>query len=311
MKILITEPANFSENSVNLLRQHGFKVDLKDVSRNELKKIIKNYDGLFVKLKINIDRSLLSKSKLKFIATPTTGTNHIDEEYAKNKNIEIISLKGEVEFLKNITGTAELTFGLLFAVLRKICPAFDSVKNNKWVRDKFIGNELKGKTLGIVGLGRLGKMVARIGDAFQAKVVYYDPYVSDHKYANLSLTDLASTADIISIHVPLNEKTTHLINEKILNRCKSTCIIINTSRGEIIKEEALIEALIAKKIAGVGLDVLENEIEKTNIYNKIIKYAKNNNNIVITPHIGGATWEGLIQTQDFITKKIIKKFSGK
>lgn len=310
MKILITE--QFSDNAIQTLKNEGFKVDTKTTQYETLRSIIKEYDGLIIKLAINIDKELLSSSRLKFIATPTTGVDHIDLKEAKKLDIQIISLKNERKFLKNITSTAELTFGLILCLLRKIHSASQSVNKNEWERDNFIGNELRGKTIGIMGLGRLGKIVAKIGESFHANIIYYDPYVESRKYKKVNLDELASKSDIISIHASLTEETKHLINYEFLKKCKPSCLIINTSRGNIINEDALLDALAEKVIAGAGLDVLENEVGKKKIYNGIIEYAKHHNNVLITPHIGGATREGMEATQMFIVNKIIKKYgSGK
>lgn len=310
-KILITEKKDFSSKAIKLLEKRGFKVDLQDLNYNNLIKIIKKYDGMIIRLGIKIDKKMIDKgNNLKFIATPTTGLDHIDIDYALKKGIKIISLKNEKRFLNQITPTAELTFGLILTLLRKIPEANISVKKNIWDRDLFIGEDLKNKNLGIVGLGRLGLQVAKIGKAFKMNIAYYDPYVNNKKYNNKkTLKSLLEWSDIISLHVHLNNQTINLINKTNLKYMKPNSYIINTSRGEIINEKDLLYALNHKLIKGAALDVLSNELNNSKkISSKLIDYSKNNNNLIITPHIGGATKESMRMTEEFIIKKSINQY---
>ena len=310
IKILNTEPSRFSLNSREKLKNIVTTFEYES-NRNYLIKNINKYDGILVGLKNKIDKEIIYKSKkLKFIITPTTGLNHIDIELAKQKGIEIISLFGEASFLKDLTATAELTWGLILCLMRNINNAHLSVLNNEWDRDKFKGRELKGLTLGIIGYGRLGSMVANYGNAFQMKIVYYDidPTIScNHKRVNLK--ELLSLSDIVSVHIPLNKSNKNFLNKDLLFNLKKDSIFINTSRGEVIDELALLELLKAGQISGIGLDVLADEYSKNNDWlkeNILRQYSKKGFNIVLTPHIGGLTLQSAEKANNFIIKKFEK-----
>ena len=307
MKILITESKGFSKGAVFELEKHGHRVVLGKESYQTLQDKVYEFDGLIVRLGINFDKDILSRAtKLKFIATCTTGLDHIDLEEAKSRGIEVISLKDETKFLETITPTAELAVGLMLAILRNIVPASMSVIEGAWDRDVWIGKTMRGKTVGIVGMGRLGKITARLVKAFGCDVVYCDPFVFSKEGRRLeSLNELTEKADIVSIHVPLNKKTEGMIGAEFFNRAKKGQVIINTSRGAIVDEFALCEALKAGKIAGVGVDVLSSELEGKIENNVLVEYGRNNNNVVITPHIGGATAEAMRMTEKFMVKKVV------
>ena len=183
MRILITESKNFSERALARLRDAGMAVDLEQCDYARALEIIDHYDGVICRLGVHFDRPLLEQARrLKFIATLTTGTDHIDEAYVAERGIAVLSLKGETEFLETITPTAELAFGLMLMLLRNIEPALSSARAGEWDRERFVGREVKGKVVGVVGLGRLGRMMARYAAAFGAKVVYYDPFVDATEY---------------------------------------------------------------------------------------------------------------------------------
>ena len=219
-------------------------------------------------------------------------------------------MKGEKKFLNNITPTAELTWGLLLALIRKLPAAFDSVLNGSWDRDLFLGTELKGKTLGIIGFGRLGKMVAKYGAAFGMNVVYsdIDEFESVLFAKPIELMELLTTSDVISLHIPLEHSTQGFFGEAEIKSMKEGAILINTSRGEVLNEDALLQALSSKHLSGAALDVLQGEVSADSISfkkNKLIDYAKKNQNLLITPHIGGACPDSMRLTEGFVAKKLI------
>ncbi len=275
----------------------------------ELKKIINKYDGLIIGLKYQLDATLLKETnRLKFIATATTGLDHIDLNFALKKGIRILSLKDENEFLNTITGTAELSLGLMISLVRKIPFAFQSVMQNQWKREQFIGNNLFGKTLGIIGYGRLGKMMANYGEALGMKIIFYDPYKTSQNsfHKSVQFDVLIQNSDIISIHTHLTNETRYMINRKIFSKMKKGVFIINTSRGQIVNENDLIQFLKKKHIGGYAADVLDGELEFCeNVEHPLIEYAKKNNNVIIVPHIGGMTIESRSNTDRFIAKKVI------
>lgn len=312
LKILNVIGEKFSPEARNVLDSFA-DVDYKTPTQDELANMISSYEGVVVGLEVKFDKNVLEKaSKLKFIATATTGLDHIDVSLAESKGIQILSLKGESDFLDTVTGTAELAFGILLSLLRFIPHSFDSVKNGQWNREMFRGRNLYGKTLGIVGLGRLGKMTARYGRAFGMNVLYCDPYVDAKNFPDYKKVDfdtLISESDFVSVHVHLSKETENMFNVSTFKKMKKTAHLINTSRGKIVDEDALLEALKDKVIAGYGADVLSDELSfkgGTFSDNKLVDYMKNHNNVIVLPHIGGMTVESREATDLFIAEKIKK-----
>ncbi len=282
-------------------------VDYRKLTQEELIACVGMYDIIMVQLGLNIYKDVLDRApNLKVIATSTTGLDHVDVAYAKEKGIAVISLRGEDAFLRTITGTAELAFGILIDLARRSPWAFDSVKSFAWDRDLFRGHNMSGMTLGIVGLGRLGSLMAKYGKAFNMNVIYVDPNVADPEYKKVSLDEVLRESDAISIHVHLKEDTENMFNAETIARMKPTAYLINTSRGKIVNEEALLLALQNKKITGYGTDVLAGELDfngTTFSGYPLVEYAKMHENVVILPHIGGMTVESRIATDVFIAKK--------
>lgn len=311
MKILNTIK-NFNPEAKKILQSVGEVVDCGqtalDLVQRDLIGQIGKYEILIANLNLDISKMVIDAGKnLKIIATPTTGLDHIDVDYAKKKGIEVISLKDEDEFLRTITGTAELAFGLIIALIRKIPWAFADVKKGVWNREQFIGHSLSGKTLGIIGMGRLGSMMANYAKAFGMKVIAYNKGDQESDFDNL-----LKQSDIISIHAPLNQETEGLIGESELDKMKLGAYLINTARGKIIDEDAFIKALEDKKIAGYATDVLADEINFATAKSsalKLIDYAKDHDNVIITPHLGGMTYESRAATDIFIAEKIKDNYS--
>lgn len=298
---------NFTNEAKAILKQVG-ETDYFDLNQSELTDKIKDYNVLLVGLGLNIDKEMIEKAgKLKVIATATTGLDHIDTVYAEKKGVKVLSLRGEKKFLNNITGTAELAFGLLIDVMRGISVSFESVKNNKWQREKFRGHCLRGKTLGIVGYGRLGRKMASYGRAFGMRVMINDPYVKTKKSGLVGFNDLIKNSDVISLHLHLDQKTMRLFNSSVFKKMKKCAFLVNTSRGEIVDEVDLLKALKTGVIAGYATDVLAGELSFRDSFSNysLVEYAKENKNCVITPHIGGMTHESRKATDSFIVKRLI------
>ena len=272
----------------------------------------KNVVGIICRLGTIFNaENLACYESLRFIATITTGLDHIDLDYCHKRCIRIISLKGEVEFLSEITATPELTWGLLLSLLRKIPLAHNDVISGNWQREGFYGRSLKNKVIGIIGLGRIGKIIAGYGHSFGMRINAVDtalePIELDFAVHRCDLEELVKISDVITIHIPFNEQTKNLLSRNILSKFKKNSILINTSRGGVLDEAALLEFLQSGAIGGAALDVLSFETNKNNIgiKNKLVKYAGENNNLIITPHIGGSTYEAMQLTSEFIAKKII------
>lgn len=306
---MIVEPDGFSAIARAQLEQK-FEVTSGPLTRNELLSSIDMYDALMIRLGHLFDEEMLSRAKsLKLIGSPTTGLNHINLAAAKRCGISIVSLQGERDFLDEIYATAEFTWGLLLALLRKIPAATDSVKQGNWNRDLFRGRELHGKVLGVIGCGRVGTKVASFGRAFGMHVLAYEPHMAAPQWVNkIDLYDLASSADIILVHAAHNESTHKMLDSKFFDAIKSGAFLINTARGELMDESALLNALKNGGLAGAALDVLcfENSLTDSLESLALIKYLKENDNLLITPHVAGATNESMEKTEIFIAKKMCK-----
>ena len=246
------------------------------------------------KSKIFIGRELIDASnKLKVICTASTGTNHIDMKYAYKKGIIVLSLTEEREIINKISSTAEHAFTLTMSSLRNIVNGYKDVLNGNWDYERFIGRQMDGLTIGVIGFGRLGSLYADYCIAFGSKVLAYDPYKDISAKGVIQVNDLQellSNSDVISIHVHVTNETKNMIDQNYLNQMKSTVLIINTSRGEIINEPDLIKFLSNNKSAKIATDVLADEI-LNRINSPLLMYAGKSNQVIITPHIGGMTVE--------------------
>ncbi len=239
-------------------------------------------------MKVRITGDMLARSpRLKMISTATTGSDHIDHAAAEQRNIQVRTLKEDRELLLNLTPAAELSWGLVLAVARRLVPAAKHTQAGSWVREQFPGLMLRGRTLGLVGCGRIGQWMARYGKAFGMRVVGYDPYQMDwpEGIEGMSLSDVAKLSDVFSIHVHLSNETRGLVSRDVISAMKLGVIFINTSRGAIADESALLDALLSGQIGGAGLDVLEGEPDIAD--HPLIIYSKAHDNLIVTPHCGG------------------------
>ena len=225
----------------------------------------------------------------------------------------MISLKGETAFLSGITATAELTVSLMLEALRRTGRAHRAVTDEgAWERDRFRGLQLSGRTLGIVGLGRLGAMVAGYGHAFRMTVLFCDPR-PDEDFAppgfahRVSFEALLAASDVVSLHADHTHENEGLFDERAFARMKPTATFVNTARGELVDEAALLRALRAGTIAGAALDVLDQETERAHlgITHPLIAYARTADNLVITPHIGGACRDAMASSERFVARKLV------
>lgn len=313
MKILNTIGSKYTESARQVLAELG-EVDYLDLNQVELMDKIEPYHILVVGLGLNIDKAVIDRAQnLKIIATATTGLDHIDFVYAQSQNIKVISLRGENEFLNTITGTSELAFGLMIDLLRLTHSAFMDVKNYHWDRENFRGHNLLGQTLGIVGLGRLGSAMARYAKAFGMEILAYDPHIQKEVFTEqhcrqVDFDTLIQNSNIISIHVHLDKDTENMFNAKVFQRMKSNAYLINTARGKIVDEQALLSALEHKQLAAYATDVLADELDFNQQFKNhpLVEYAKSHDNLIIVPHIGGMTHESREATDIFIAEKIKK-----
>ena len=314
-KILHLEQSRYSNESLNKLQKKFDVTYLETNSQDELINFLRadNYFAIFTKLGLELNQDALAcQSQLEYIVTPTTGSNHIDVNYANFKGVSVISLKGEDDFLKGIKSTAEHTWAILLMLIRNLDGAFEDVKNGFWRREPFLASELDGKTIGIVGYGRLGKIIAKYADVFGMKCLVNDinskAFLNDNMN-NSDINYLLSECDILTLHIPSNAENYNFLDSEKLLKLKEDVIIVNTSRGEVIDETAFLKFLRDNKMASAAVDVLDGDsswAEYSPKDNDLIEYAKSNKNLVITPHMGGYGKTSINRTRDFIVDKFTK-----
>ena len=258
MRLALLESKDINVEVYELLKKK-FEIKIYLTLKVNLNLILKEFDIVWLRLGHKFeDDDFEGKLRCKYIVCPVTGINHLNPEMCNKKEIKIISLKNQNQILSQINSTAEHTILLTLAILRKFRSSIKSIENTEFNRDQFRGNDLSGKVVGVIGLGRLGKMVSDYFYSFGCEVIGYDINKKiQFKYKKKQLTDLVKTSDIISIHVDLNQTSKHLIDKYFFENTKNNCLIINTSRGEIINSIDLIDALKNKKIGGAALDVLK------------------------------------------------------
>ena len=285
MKVLVCDPID--EEGVKMLKEKGFVVDYKpNITAQELKNVVANYDALLVRSRTKVTKEIIEAGKnLKAIGRAGVGLDNIDLEAANAKGIKVVNAPESLT-----QSVVELVIGFMVALSRYMCKADKTMKEGKWLKTEFLGHELKGKTLGIVGFGRIGKGVAKVAQALGMKILVYDVISVDQKTLmeydakQVSLEEVLKESDYVTIHVPGGPQTYHLIDLSKLKLMKPTAFIINTSRGNVIKEEDLVYALKNKLIAGAALDVFEVEPP-------VNKELLSLENVILTPHIGGETAE--------------------
>ncbi len=274
-------------------------------------------DALIVRLGHQIDSELLAAApRLRFLASATTGLDHIDLEAAAAHGIEVLSLRGEIEFLEKVPATAEFTWALLLALLRNIPQASTDVRQGSWRREHFRGHELAGRHLGLVGLGRVGRQVAGFGLAFGMRVAAYDP-APRQEMAGVelcpSLEALLARSDVLCLHAPLDETTRGLLGDRELALLPPGAFLVNTARGGLLDEAALLRALESGRLQGAALDVIDNERnEEKRRTSPLAHYLREQGDagrLLITPHLGGATFDSMARTEIFIARKLAARLT--
>ncbi|MGA1862784.1 phosphoglycerate dehydrogenase [Deferribacter thermophilus] len=305
-KVLITD--HIAEEGIKiLLDSKDIEVEEKPgISHEELKKIIGNYDAIITRSGTTITSDLLENpGKLKIIGRAGVGLDNVDIETASKKGIIVMNAP-----TGNTLAATELTMGMMLAAARKIPAAHISLKNGEWNRKKFMGIQLFNKTLGIVGLGRIGSNVAIRAKSFGMKIVAYDPYIKKSKAESLGVTlldnleDLLKISDVITFHTPLTKETKNMITKKEIDMMKDGVILVNCARGGIINENDLYDALKSGKVFSAAIDVFEKEPPKDN---KLLEL----DNLFVTPHIGANTEEGQKGVAVIIAEQIVNALHGK
>ena len=301
MKILICDKLN--QKVSNELKKIGNCLDISesDNKSSDLLKEICNAEIIVIRSGTTLTSDILEHAKeLKIIARCGVGVDNIDLSYAKNNDILVTNSPAA-----NLISVVELTVALIINASRKITLADKHVKNSEWNRSKFLGVELYGKTLGIIGFGKAGKLVSERMKTFGMSVVFYDPFISDWEgqEQSLELDELLKVSDVVSVHVVKTKETENLLSEEKLNLLKESAILVNTSRGGVIDEKYLVELLKNNKLFGAGLDVFETEPPlNVNELDEI--------NLVTTPHIGASTAEAQLKAGIDTVENIKKILSG-
>ena len=300
------------------LSEKGFIIEEDHASSyDEVLQKIENFEGIIIRSRIPLDANFFEKaSHLKFIARVGAGLENIDVEKAKQLNISIISSPEG-----NRDSVAEHVLGMLLILTNRLFIASEEVKNGIWKREENRGDELLGKTFGIIGYGNMGKATAKRLSGFGVKVIFHDilPNLSDEFATQVSLDELKNEADILSLHIPLTEKTHYLIDEKFISEMKKEFYFINTARGKNVKTKDLVEAIKSGKIKGAALDVLEYEkssfenLDASTSFNAQdkadLQFLLNSEKVIVTPHIGGWTVQSKEKLAQIIVDKILSQFS--
>jgi D-3-phosphoglycerate dehydrogenase len=289
-----------------ILEKNGLKVTYEpEITPEQIAEKIGTFEVVVVRSRTKMTRELVEKAdKCQIIARVGVGLDNIDQEAAKEKNIKVINaVEGA------ITAVAELVIGLMLSMAREIPRADREIRNGNWIKKELMGTELKGKYLGIVGLGNIGKRLGRLARALNMNIIGYDVTPIDDEFSKevglmkADLDTLLSSADYVSFHVPLLDSTRHMINAEKLKMMKNTARIINTARGGVIDEEALYNSLKEGSLAGAALDVFEVEPATGN---KLVTLP----NFIATPHMGAQTKEAQLLAANIIAEKIIQILRG-
>ena len=279
-KVLICDSVD--AQAVDAMRANGVEVDVRDtITVDELGQVIGDYDGIVVRSRTKVRAPLLENpGNLKLIIRGGVGLDNIDVTVAESKGIKVLNTAGA-----SSNAVAELALGMMFSVARSLAWADASMKAGKWEKKKLEGTEISGKTLGIIGYGRIGRMLAEKARALGMTVVAYDPYIQNADL--VSLDELLAVADYVSLHIPHTPETHNLLGAEQFALMKKGACIVNAARGGTVDEEALYAALVGGHLAGAALDVFTAEPPQSEALHKLIALPQ----VVTTPHIGAATVE--------------------
>lgn len=300
--VLVCDPLD--QAGTELLRQKLHVEVRPEIKPQELIQIIGRYQGLIVRSRTKLPAEMLAKAEnLRIIARAGVGVDHIDLETAKNMGIVVVNTPGA-----STVGVAEHTLALILALARSIPPANTTLKNGQWAKKNFMGMELSGKVLGIIGVGRIGQAVAARAHPFGLRLLGYDPLVSEqilqkHHIEPVSLNEIFTRSDIITLHTPLTETTYRMVDSPAIKKMKPGVLLISTARGGIIDEAALLQGLNSGQVGGAALDVFENEPPgKTSLIS--------HPNLIATPHIAAQTKGAQVQASIHAAEEILRFIQG-
>lgn len=294
-RVLATADVPDMDAMLDELRQVAQVDYLPHPSQERFEEILPRYDAVEACLGLRLHDALACRCKrLRIVATCTTGLDHLAVKTFEERGIRLISLKHDTEFLGTITATSEQGWGLLLGVLRHVPWAFEAVKRGEWRRSDWRGHQLFGKTLGILGFGRLGRITAHIGAGFQMRILAHDirDFVPPPGVERVALDTLLRESDALFIHIHSTEENHHFLDRSKMEKMKPEAVIVNTSRGAVLDQEAMLDLLAKGRLGGAGLDVLEGELTMRDMANHpVVAYARTHGNVLISPHVGGATVE--------------------
>ncbi|MGV3663724.1 MAG: NAD(P)-dependent oxidoreductase [Prosthecobacter sp.] len=313
-QVLVTESAGYSVLALQEYRRAG-EVVLGDRPEAESTLRPQEVGVVVVRLGQFIDAAFLDRfPNLRFVVSPTTGLNHIDLDACGTRGIEIISLKGETAFLDSITGTSELALGLMLALLRRIPAAHQhSTVDLGWDRDLFCARMLSRMTVGIIGLGRLGRQMAKMCHGLGMNVLACDPHLGNADFViaeakRVSLLELAAQSDVVSLHADYRKENDGMIDGRFLAACRPGTLLVNTARGELCDETALAGALDTGHLGGLATDVLRDEQSGAVLAeHPLVQRARRGMNVIITPHIGGCCADAMRETEEFAARKLLSQ----
>ncbi len=273
------------------------------IKLDEALKIIEGYAGLVIRSKFNVDKQVFDAgSNLRFVCRAGAGMDNIDEAYAKQKNITLINASEG-----NMDAVGEHAIGLLLSLMNNFNNADAEIRDGKWQREANRGYELKGKTVGIIGYGFMGKSFAKKLSGFEVNVIAYDKYktgFSDEYAREVSMEEIVKHSDVLSLHIPLTGETKGLVNDEYLFHFKKPIFFINTSRGQVAKVSAVVNALKSGKILGAGLDVLEVEKFPTLAEQEWFDYLRQSKKVILTPHVAGWTFDSYRKISEVMAGKL-------
>jgi len=293
---------------IEMIQNAGITCDYRPtITRIETLAIIKDYEGLILRSKFKVDSEIIDAAiKLKVIGRAGAGVDNIDQAYAERRGIRLFSAPEG-----NCDAVGEHMLAILLALLNKLSIGNAEIRNGLWLREENRGIELGGKTVALIGYGNNGSAMARKLSGFDVNVIAYDKYksnFSDQFVTEVQMDELFLKADVLSLHIPLTNETSKLVNKSFLNRFKKPIFFLNGSRGEIVEISAVIEGLRNNSILGAGLDVLPvekfPELQNTSWYNELISFR----NVIMTPHVAGWSTQSYFKLSKILAEKILKLF---
>jgi phosphoglycerate dehydrogenase-like enzyme len=310
--IICITPIKHIDGMYEKLKWCGNVIYEPEITKFKLKKVLSDLKVEYLltianKQNFILDKEVLEDSHLKVINTCSTGLNHIDLDYCKKNKIDVWSLKEDYEVINDIPTTSELAFGLMLSLMRNIPKSFHSVRDGNWDYEPYVGHQIKGKTIGVIGYGRLGKIMCRLFDGWGVDIFVYDPNtdVDAEKYFEVDLKTLLEYSDVIFLHTHVTDETRGMVDDEFLSQMKQGSYLVNTARGELVDEDSIIKFIEQGHLKGYGTDVIRDEFGNRE-NSKLVEFSIDpNNNVVITPHIGGMTVEGQQKALDWTIGKFI------